>query len=302
MVAAAWYRARSPGATRNGRRPSDSARRSTDGGPSTAHHEPGSRCEADLGRRQRLERVQRTDLDVGAGRVQLVELVQRARAREVDHERTGPQGRRERGGGVGDDGVGGGDDHEVGVAAGVGHLRHPRRAEPVGRGPGRRCVGAAAGHRDRGPTARHQRGGDGRPGATGTHEGERPLRSTLHVHLCVPRLFVPAPVRVPVYSGGVNRRPVGRTDAASAGILVRQPGSRSASGTTHERPLAHPGVGHDQVGLVDALVAHEQHVDVERPGAPADGADPLAVRLDRVRELEQRAGVRSVSTATTAFR
>ena len=101
--------------------------------------------------------------------------------------------------------------------------------------------------------------------------------------------FVPAPVRVPVYSGGANRRPVGRTDAASAGILVRQPGSRSARGTTTNARSVIRGCGHDEIGLVDPFIAHEQHVDVDRPGAPADGADPLAVCLDRTRELEQRA-------------
>ena len=47
-------------------------------------------CDPELGRRQRLQRVERADLDVGAGRVQLVELVERAGAREVDHQRPRP--------------------------------------------------------------------------------------------------------------------------------------------------------------------------------------------------------------------
>ena len=91
----------------------------------------------------------------------------------------------ERGGGVGDDGVGRGDDHQVGVAAGVGDLAI--RGAPSRSAAAR--VDGAAELRPATATAvqprADERGGDGRPGATGTDEGERPLRSTLHVHLCV---------------------------------------------------------------------------------------------------------------------
>ena len=112
--------------------PSESASRSTAGGPSTAHHEPGRRVEAELDRRERLQRVQRTDLDVGT----LDPAACRAprAGRRPRGARTSAPGRSpaaSASGGVGDGGVGRGDDHEVGVATGVGHLdQHgaPRRS------------------------------------------------------------------------------------------------------------------------------------------------------------------------------
>lgn len=52
----------------------------------------------------------------------------------------------------------------------------------------------------------------------------------------------------------------------------------------------HPWVRDDKVGLVDAVVAMEQDVDIERPWPPALGADASGVGLEALHELEQLTG------------
>ena len=51
-----------------------------------------------------------------------------------------------------------------------------------------------------------------------------------------------------------------------------------------EPSLPHPRMRHDQIGFVEADVAHEQHVDIERPGAPVFMADPMRVLLEALGE------------------
>ena len=244
MVAAAWYRGpvagRRPGtggarATARGARPTV--------GPSTAHHEPGSRCDADLGRRQGLERVERPDLDVGAGRVQLVELLERAGAREVHHERAGAQAGGERGGGVGDGGVGRGDDHEVGVAAGVGDLATAGAPSRSAAAPGRRRVG----RRGRRPRPRVQPRAAERERRRSSRRGRDP-RGRAPVAIDSAR----APLRsLPLRSGpGAGAGLLGRRQSldrsgapmrASAGIRARPAPGRGRRGARARTPARSSG-------------------------------------------------------------
>ena len=130
-VAAAWYATRSASFTRNGRMPSETASRSTSSGPSTAHHEPGSRATPISGDGNDCNGWSDPTSTSGRATAQLVQLVERAHAGAVDHERAGAQARRDRGRDVGDGGVGGGDQHEVGVGADEGERRvRGRRAAP----------------------------------------------------------------------------------------------------------------------------------------------------------------------------
>ncbi len=57
----------------------------------------------------------------------------------------------------------------------------------------------------------------------------------------------------------------------------------------HERPLVQPGVGHDEVGLVDLGVVDEEDVDVERAGAPPLAGHPPRLLLQTLGDLEQLA-------------
>ena len=162
-------------------------------------------------------------------------------------------------------------------------LRAHRAVPPPAASTARRRT---PGHRHRRPAARDQRGGDGGPGAAGADEGERLLRSTVHVHLDVPRPFVPAPVRVPVYSGRANARPVGRTDAESAGIRDRQLGIEVGQRHQHERPLPHPGVRDHEVGLVD-------------PSSPTSSTSTSRVRGPQ-RSARTRAASASIAWASSS--
>ncbi len=57
-----------------------------------------------------------------------------------------------------------------------------------------------------------------------------------------------------------------------------------------EVPLDHSGVGHDQIGGVDATVPVEEDVDIERPGPPADDADPPGLILQFVAAAQEGFG------------
>ena len=105
----------------------------------------------------------------------------------MEHQGTGPQTGRQRGRRVGDRGIGGGDDHEPGIAARVGD-RRPPRVETRRRGDDRWRVGRPAGDGRRPPAARTQRQRNGGTGASGTDKGERVVHVVLHENL-----FVPAP-------------------------------------------------------------------------------------------------------------
>ena len=296
-VAAAWYRTRSPGATRNGRMPSDTARRSTVGRarrPRTTS--PGAAASADLGRRQATAAGGASRPRRRGGPTRSLSSSSSGHAPERwTTSAPARRPRRERGGGVGDRGVGRGDDHEVGVAAGVGHLRDRsahRAASAAARADG--ASDAAPGDRDRRATrARPSAAATRRPGATRDPRGRAPAASTVP---CTSDFLA---LRSSPWCGcrttraARNARPVGRT------ACRRRPGSACRPARVevgerheHERPLGHPGVRHLEVGLVDPLVADEQHVDVERPRAPPDGAHPVAVGLEPLRELAAaRAGV-----------
>ena len=188
----------------------------------------------------------------------------------------------------------------VGVAARRRRPRTARRAEALG---ARRARSATSIGADR-PRATHrqpratQRERDGGTGAAGTDEGERPLRVVVHVHTSSFQ-----PLRGAGLLGhATTLDPSGRTSACSAGIRRRPRRVEVGQRHQHERPLHHPRVRDDEVGLVDLLVADQQHVDVERARPPALVPDPVGLGLEPVGELEQLAGVSVVSTATTALR
>ena len=71
-----------------------------------------------------------------------------------------------------------------------------------------------------------------------------------------------------LYPCGPHVRPVGRNRRRPTGIEV---GQRHE----HEGPLGQPWMRHHEVGIVDHLVAHEQHVDVEGARAPTLTPDPV---------------------------
>ena len=91
-VAAAWYATRSASFTRNGRMPSETASRSTSSGPSTAHHEPGSRATPISADGNDCNGWSDPTSTSGRATAQLVQLVQRAHAGAVDHQRAGARG------------------------------------------------------------------------------------------------------------------------------------------------------------------------------------------------------------------
>ncbi len=150
-----------------------------------------------LDRRQRLQRVQRADGDVGPCPPQLVELVERARARQVDDQRAALESRGEHFGRLGDGGVGRGDEHERGAVPGVGDVDR-RRAEPRGSTLRRWRGHGPARDADRRPPTRNRarprrscrlvRGPRGR--APAAIDGPRQSSSYWPLR---PGLFVPAP-------------------------------------------------------------------------------------------------------------
>jgi hypothetical protein len=91
----------------------------------------------------------------------------------MDDEGIGPQSVRERDPGVGDGGVGSGQDDEVGLAAGVAHV-DGRRAQPLRRASGGRRVRTATSHGHWLPPARRERDRHGRPGSARADQGQRP--------------------------------------------------------------------------------------------------------------------------------
>ena len=179
IVAAAWYAARRS-ASAPGTAAAERHREALDDG-GTVDRAPraGQPGDAEVGRRQRLQRMERTDLDVGPGDAQLVELVERACAGEVDDERAGAQGRRQCGGGVGDL-------RRRAWRSRTRSASRPASATVAAGAPSRVAAAAsraasgarpatATGVHPRATSASRQRG----TGAAGPHEGERPLRSTV---------------------------------------------------------------------------------------------------------------------------
>ena len=138
--------------------------------------------------------------------------------------------------GVGDGGVGRGDEHEVGVAAGVGDSTAgaPRRSAAARvDGASIRRPATATGVQPRAASATRASCRPGRdPRARATRRCDRLLRRHPAV-VARSRLFVPAPV---AGAGLLGRRQLlpgsGRTSSRSAGMRDRHAGSRSASGTS----------------------------------------------------------------------
>ena len=77
---------------------------------------------------------------------------------------------------------------------------------------------------------------------------------------------------------------------------VEQDGGHEVGGEVgergeHEPPLPHPRVGHLEIGLVDDLAVHPEHVDVEGAGTPALGRDAPGGVLEASAHLQQAARV-----------
>ena len=169
---------------------------------------------------------------------------------------------------------------EVGAATGVsgGDSLGPeaRAATPVEVASGARPA-TATGCQAPGRERERHRG----PGATGTHERERSDRAArLGCVFHGGEPFVPALSGTGLLGLWQEQLYPRATHPCSIGDPGGEPRVEVGQRDQHERPLPHPGVGHDQVGLVDAAVADEQHVDVERPWAPALGPDPVGGGLE----------------------
>ncbi len=184
-MAAAWYRARSAGATRNGRSPSDTARRSTDGGPSTAHHEPGSRRRPISGDGNDWSGCSVPTSTSGRA---ACTLSSSSTGHAPERWITSAPGRKEEASAAAVSAMA-----ASGVATITRSASRPASTTSATRdAPSRWAAARVDGEEGLRPATASaaqpratERDGDGRPGATGAHEGERPLRSTLHVHLCV---------------------------------------------------------------------------------------------------------------------
>ena len=231
--------------------PSDTARRSTDGGPVDRAPRAGeARDTPSSGDGSDCSGWSEPTSTSGRAARELVELVERACAGEVDaraRPARGPAPVRPRSSAIAC--VGRRDDDEVGARA-----RRRRPSPPARRGAPRhaastRASGArpatATGVQPRADERDRHRG----TGAAGPHQGERPLRSTV---TCTSTFlpFVPAPgagcrstraASMLAGSGGHDCR-VGR-DPRSA-----QSGSRSASGTSTKARSAIRGCGTTRSG------------------------------------------------------
>ena len=288
--------------TRNGRMPSETARRSTVGRP--VDRAPRARA---AGRRR--ARATATTAAGAATRPRRRDAPRAACASSSSvhaPERwttsaPGSQARRERGRGVGDRGVGRRDDHEVGVAR-----RRRRPSRPARRARGRAAVlDGASGARPATATTRPPAGGRARP-RSWSRRGPGPTRA--NARCVVDRAqshstssFQPR-CGVPDYSGSRNASPVRAHAVASRrGIRVRPARVEVGERHEHERPLRHPRVRDHEVGLVDPLVADEQHVDVERARPPALASRTRsAVGLEPLRDA--RAAPRASSVGVDARR
>jgi hypothetical protein len=86
---------------------------------------------------------------------------------------------------------------------------------------------------------------------------------------------------------------LGAADLALVAVQLRrrdEVGGQVGQRGEHEAPLPHAGVGDDQVGLVDHLVAHQEHVDVERAGRVGHGAQPPQRVLQAAGHVQQLPG------------